>query len=175
MTTQATLDFNNTSLGIAILAEDGLSTIFHYAKINTNGVCTVYEVDRSQIRILYEFGFGEEFTEVLMLDKYHTFLWNCRGFVLVEFSLYSGSVGLLRGNFSKEEGRQCEKLRSNGLVCWGSSQIDFITVEELSFLTVSYGWPGEMMRVMLPLNKEQGIFLTCSQFICNITRLLGSV
>lgn len=58
MTTQASLDFNNTSLGIAILAEDGLSTVFHYAKINNNGVCTVYEVNGSQIHILYEFGFG---------------------------------------------------------------------------------------------------------------------
>lgn len=110
-----------------------------------------------------------------MLDKYHTFLWNCKGFVLVEYSFYSKSVSLLRGSFSQEEGRQCEKLRTNELICWSSSQIDFITVKELTFLTVSYPWPGEMIRVVLPLNKEEGIFFTCSQRICNITRLLDSV
>ena len=112
---------------------------------------------------------------LLMLDKYHTFLWNCKSFVLVEYSFYSKSVSLLRGDFLKEEGRQCEKLRSNELICWGNSQIDFITIEELSFLTVSYAWAGEAIRVVLPLNKEEGIFFTCSQRICNITKLLGSV
>jgi hypothetical protein len=45
MTTVAGFDFNNSNLGISILSEEATSTVFYYAKINVNGICTVYEVD----------------------------------------------------------------------------------------------------------------------------------
>lgn len=94
----ASFPFNNTNLAISILSQnDATSTLFHYAKINPNGICSVYEVEEERIGILYEYAFGGEFTNVVLVDRYHAFLWNCRSFAQMEYSLFSRSVNLVRG------------------------------------------------------------------------------
>jgi hypothetical protein len=48
---------------------------------------------------------------VVLLDKFHAFLWNCQVFVKLEYSFFTKGVNVLRGSFKVEKARICEKYK----------------------------------------------------------------